>query len=203
MRLSLLISILIHTVVIVSLLFLFRVVPEVRLPSRIYSVRILTASKSKKVEGAKKKATKPEVKVKRKTKKKKPSPKSKKKTPAKKPEKKEKPMDVNVKEDKGTSISIDAERFPFSYYLEAVEGKVSRNWFGSVVSGSEGLRCVVYFRLLRDGSVDNVKVEQSSGNRYFDESALRAVKSSAPFPPLPRAFSGMYLGIHFVFVQKG
>ncbi len=205
MRLSLLISILIHTIVLTSLLFLFRIVPEVRLPKRIYSVRILTAGKTSRANDTQKKEAKPEVKKKPMTvKKKAPSkPRKKKKKVVKQPEQKEKQMDVNVKEDKGTSISVDAARFPFSYYLEAVEGKVSRNWFGTAVSGAEGLKCVVYFRLLRDGSIDDVRVEKSSGNRYFDESAVRAVRSAAPFAPLPRAFSGMYLGIHFVFVQKG
>ena len=204
MRLSLLISILIHTIVLTSLLFVFRIVPEVKLPKKIYSVRILNAGASKKASSGKKKENeankKKTVKVKKKAV---PKPRKKKKKKVKKAENKEKPMEVKVKGDRGTSMKVDAARFPFSYYLEAVEGKVSRSWFGTAVSGSQGLRCVVYFRLQRDGSIDDVRIEQSSGNRYFDDSAVRAVRSSAPFPPLPRAFSGSYLGIHFVFVQKG
>jgi len=202
MRLSLLVSLLIHVVVLTALLFLFRVVPDVRLPSRIYSVRILSARKAggaqeKSGKGVTKKEKKPS-----KVKKKVPAEPKKKKPTVKKKKTEEKKMDVNVKEEKSTAISIDAERFPFSYYLEAIEGRVSRNWFGSAVSGSNRLSCVVYFRLLRDGRIEELKVEKSSGNRYFDESALRAIKSSVPFPPLPRAFSGSYLGIHFAFVQN-
>ncbi|HER43214.1 MAG TPA: TonB C-terminal domain-containing protein, partial [Candidatus Eisenbacteria bacterium] len=64
------------------------------------------------------------------------------------------------------------------------------------------LTCLVFFRLRRDGRVDDVRIEQGSGNTYFDRSAMRAVRSAAPFPPLPRAFTDDYLGIHFTFVQK-
>ena len=202
MRLSLLVSLLIHVVVLTALLFLFRVVPEVRLPSRVYSVRILSARKTagggeKGGKGDTKKEKKPS-----KVKKKVPAKPKKRKPKVKREKTEEKKMDVNVKEEKSTAIAIDAERFPFSYYLEAIEGRVSRNWFGSAVSGSKGLKCIIYFRLLRDGRIDELRVEKSSGNRYFDESALRAVRSSTPFPPLPRAFSGSYLGIHFAFVQS-
>ncbi len=114
----------------------------------------------------------------------------------------EKPIDVGVAADQGTGIAVDAPVFPFSYYLAAIERKVSANWFSAVSEGASGITCVVYFRLRRDGSVDDAKIETSSGNAYFDRAALRAVKSSSPFPPLPRAFPDQYLGIHFTFVQK-
>ena len=56
--------------------------------------------------------------------------------------------------------------------------------------------------LMRDGTVQDVRDETSSGNEYFDRSAVRAVKSASPFPPLPRGFQDEFLGIHFTFVQK-
>ncbi|OQX85093.1 MAG: hypothetical protein B6D63_03055 [Candidatus Latescibacteria bacterium 4484_7] len=210
MKLSLVVSILIHAIVLGTLLFVFKIVPEVRLPQKIYSVRIIRA-----VTGAKKESPAAEKKAQHKKprviRKKVPARKKKKAPPKKKPEKKpekaaaekEKPMDVTVKKEGNTSVAVDAERFPFSYYIEAVQGKVSRNWFGAVAKGGEGLQCVVYFRLQRDGRVEDVTIEKSSGSTYFDQSALRAVRSSSPFPPLPRAFVGSYLGIHFTFIQKG
>jgi len=41
---------------------------------------------------------------------------------------------------------------------------------------------VVHARILRDGIAVNVGLEKSSGNRYFDESALRSVKKASLFP---------------------
>ena len=205
MRLSLLISIFIHVTLLWALLTLFKIVPEMRIPERIYQVKILqpiirTRQPEPEPEAEKPSPPKP----------KKPAVVKPKEEPERKaePEKtvepEEKPMDLSVEgeTDDGTSIAVEGQRFPFSYYLAAIERKVSQNWFSGVSSGAEGLSCLVFFRLRRDGRVEDVRVEQSSGNTYFDRSAMRAVRSAAPFPPLPRAFTDNYLGIHFTFVQK-
>jgi TonB family protein len=207
MRLSLLISILIHVTILWVLLTLFDIVPEMRLPEKVYQVKILqpiirsprTEPEVKAEEPKKPEPEKPAVvKPKEKTPEAKPEPE---KAP---PEPEEKPMDLSVGKDAedGTSIAVEGKPFPFSYYLAAIERRVSQNWFSGVSSGAEGLTCLVFFRLRRDGRVDDVRIEQSSGNTYFDRSAMRAVRSAEPFPPLPRAFTESYLGIHFTFVQK-
>lgn len=102
----------------------------------------------------------------------------------------------------GAGISVDAAQFPFGYFLSAIEHRVSDHWYNPSSQPGSGLTCVVYFRLMRDGTVQDVRGETSSGNEYFDRSALRAVKSASPFPPLPRGFQDEFLGIHFTFVQK-
>jgi len=208
MRFSLLISILIHVTLLWVLLTLFRIVPEMRLPEKIYQVKILQPiiqsrqpEPEVKTEAPGRPEPKKPVVVKPKEKEKVPEEKA---EPEKAPEPEEKPMDLSVgkESEDGTSISVEGQRFPFSYYLAAIERKVSQNWFSGVSSGAENLTCLVFFRLRRDGRIDDVRIEQSSGNTYFDRSAMRAVRSAAPFPPLPRAFTDNYLGIHFTFVQK-
>lgn len=203
MRLSLLISILVHVVILWALLTLFNVVPQMRVPKTIYNVKIFRPFVAPKVEAPKAKVEvkKPEVT--------KPKPKEKKKEPEKKPEEKpaetkpeEKPMDVSVHEGSQTEVAVDAPRFPYSYYLSAIERKVSENWFSSQGGREGGISCVVYFRLSRGGRVSDLRVETPSGNAYFDRSALRAIRSADPFPPLPRAFGESWLGIHFTFMQK-
>ncbi|MFQ6082720.1 MAG: energy transducer TonB [Candidatus Aminicenantia bacterium] len=91
--------------------------------------------------------------------------------------------------------------FPFTYYILLVRDKVSANWYTSLVSpGLTGsFRTVVYFKILRDGQISELKIEENSGVRSLDLSALRAVQSAAPFPSLPYGFEGEYLGIHFIF----
>ena len=207
MRLSFFISILVHLLLFCALFYLFRIVPEMRLPRSIYSVKILQPIVRSRQETAEEKAVTVEEKKETKPAPAKPKPKPEKKKEVKKePDapKEEKPMDLNVGEQapEKTSLVVDAQRFPFSYYLEAIERKVSQNWFAGSSGGGGGLSCVVYFRLHRDGSVRDARIEQGSGNSYFDRSALRAVRSSAPFPPLPKAFSDSFLGIHFTFVQR-
>lgn len=206
MRLSLLISLLIHLILFTALLFVFSVVPEMRLPQRVYSVKILRS-----IVGSPEEPEEPEVKkedvknpapAKPKPKKEKKEPKAEEKKHPEKAE--EKPLDVSVDKDSQdqTAVTVDTPRFPFSYYLGAIERKVSQNWFSGASGQGEGLSCVVYFRLRRDGGVADIRTEKSSGNAYFDRAALRAVRSASPFPPLPRAFTEPFLGIHFTFVQK-
>ena len=63
----------------------------------------------------------------------------------------------------------------------------------------ENIEAVVTVQILRDGTVAHVGLEKGSGNRYFDESALRTVKKANPLPPLPETFrgGGMEVGIRF------
>ncbi len=211
MRFSFLISLITHILVLAALFFVVKTVPEMRLPQNIYSVKIFQPVT---VKTGQQPENKPDAKAPEpSTPKPKPAA-EKKKESEKKPEvvrekkkeagTEEKGMDVSVNSDGTalTSMAVDAPRFPFSYYLSAVERKVSQNWFTSESGRGEGHSCVIYFRLARDGSVSDVSVEKSSGNQYFDRSAQRAVRSSAPFPPLPKAFDDPWLGIHFTFIQK-
>jgi TonB family protein len=50
------------------------------------------------------------------------------------------------------------------------------------------MKVKVLFRILRSGRVGDTKLEQSSGNFYFDQAAMRAILLSSPFPPLPEGF---------------
>ncbi len=101
----------------------------------------------------------------------------------------------------GTALSVDAASFPFTYYLRAVERKISENWdpvlYG--ISAGETKRVVIGFHILRDGTVQSPFVEKSSGLSYFDQSALRAVVNSGPLPPLPEAHQEDTLGVHLGF----
>ncbi|MCX5754350.1 MAG: TonB family protein [Candidatus Krumholzibacteria bacterium] len=225
MKLSLGISACVHAIVLTALVFLFQAVPKMRLPEGVYSVKILqpfvgagpsAGAKTEegkkdavKVEEPKQEPKKEEAKI--------PVPKkpdatkegdAKKAAEAKKEASEngagEKPLGVSVGAGAGdgTGIAVDAASFPFGYFLAAIERRVSENWFSAVSEGGTGLTCVVYFRLMRDGSASDARIETSSGNAYFDRAAVRAVKSAAPFPPLPRAFTDAFLGIHFTFVQK-
>ena len=99
------------------------------------------------------------------------------------------------------SSQIGLSTFPYTYYLQIIIDRVSGNWFTSLVDpGTKGnFQTTVYFRILRDGRISSLKIEESSGLRSLDLSALRAVQSSSPFPPLPKEYEEEYLGIHLIF----
>ena len=99
------------------------------------------------------------------------------------------------------SSQIGLSNFPYTYYLQIIIDKVSGNWFTSLVDPgiSGNFQTTVHFKIQKNGQVSDLKIEESSGIRSLDMSALRAVQTSAPFPPLPRAYEDDYLGIYLIF----
>jgi TonB family protein len=73
-------------------------------------------------------------------------------------------------------------------YKRAVVLKIARTnnrRIRHVKNERPGLRAAVRFTILKSGKIKAVKLLHSSGNRAFDRRALKMVKRSAPFPPLP------------------
>ena len=89
----------------------------------------------------------------------------------------------------------------FSWYVEAVQRRVSSNWLQSTVDPniSAAPRVVVVFTILRDGSVTNIQLTQRSNNYSVDTSAIRAVKDSSPLQPLPGGYGGSSVNVEFWF----
>lgn len=100
------------------------------------------------------------------------------------------------------SLALEVSNFPFTWYLQQVQRKVTEKWVQPTRTTGPGLRVVVLFEIDRDGQVTSSKVERSSGNSWYDQSALRAIVEASPFPPLPEGFPGQSLRVHFGFDFK-
>ena len=63
----------------------------------------------------------------------------------------------------------------------------------------ENIDAIIQVRILRNGTVVDMSFEKKSGNRYFDESAIKAIKKASPFSPLPEWIkdNSIELGIRF------
>jgi protein TonB len=92
---------------------------------------------------------------------------------------------------------LEGGDFPYSLYIQGMQRKIGSNWFRPQLAS--GAATLVYFRIQRDGTISEAKVEASSGNGTFDRAALSAVRSSTPLNPLPFAYSGTFLGVHLTF----
>jgi periplasmic protein TonB len=92
---------------------------------------------------------------------------------------------------------LEGGDFPYSLYIQGMQRKIGSNWFRPQLAS--GAATLIYFRIQRDGTISEAKVETSSGNGTFDRAALSAVRSSSPLNPLPFAYSGTYLGVHLTF----
>lgn len=99
------------------------------------------------------------------------------------------------------NISLDAAEFPYEWYLNGIKSKIEGKWstFDAALLSGEIKRVVIKFKILRNGKIENTEIELSSGFSFFDNSALRAVLSSNPLPPLPMDFKEESLEIHFGF----
>lgn len=89
----------------------------------------------------------------------------------------------------------------FSWYVEAVQRRISGNWLQSTIdpSVSAAPRVMVTFTILRDGTVTNIQLTQRSNNYSVDTSAVRAVKDSSPLQPLPGGYAGSNVNVEFYF----
>ena len=89
----------------------------------------------------------------------------------------------------------------FPAYVDAVRNRISSNWLQSTVDPTVrwAPRAQYTFQILRDGTVTNVQMTQSSGNRSVDNSALRAILSSSPMSALPSNYSGGSVNVEFWF----
>lgn len=92
----------------------------------------------------------------------------------------------------------------FGAYVFGVQQRISSEWLQSSVDPtlSYAPRVRVTFNILRNGTIANIQIIQSSNNRSLDTSALRAVQSSSPLQPLPAAYSGSYVNVEFYFDYK-
>ena len=99
-------------------------------------------------------------------------------------------------------VAVDDASFEFAYYLQIVRAQIARNWTPPAGS-SGGDRVEVYFRVARSGAISALRVETTSGNDIFDDSAIRAVTITEQLPPLPLGYAGADLGIHFGFEYTG
>ena len=71
-------------------------------------------------------------------------------------------------------------------YIGVVWSRVKGNWtMPQTLMPKENIETIIDVKISRSGALEYVEFEKRSGNRYFDDSALRAVKKSSPFPPLP------------------
>ena len=94
------------------------------------------------------------------------------------------------------AVTLNVTDFPFAWYLAAINRKVTERWEGRALHGRQP---VVTFEIARDGQVSNVSIKDSSGNPYYDRTAVRAIAEAAPFPRLPDEFPGSVLRVHMGF----
>jgi TonB family protein len=96
------------------------------------------------------------------------------------------------------SVAVDNANFQYPYYFVQAFSKIQRNW-SNPVAANQPLSCIIYFKIIRSGTVLDPQIEKSSGVEAYDRACMRALQASSPLPPLPTDFRDDIIGIHLEF----
>ncbi|HVB97790.1 MAG TPA: TonB C-terminal domain-containing protein, partial [Candidatus Dormibacteraeota bacterium] len=95
----------------------------------------------------------------------------------------------------------------FTNYIQRLLAMVRRNWYAvmpeSAMLGDKG-RVMLRFKIMRNGGLPSGEpiLEITSGKQPLDRAAEAAITASNPFDPLPRAFTGPYIELRFMFLYN-
>ncbi|MEO0073322.1 MAG: TonB family protein [candidate division WOR-3 bacterium] len=92
-----------------------------------------------------------------------------------------------------------ASALGYNYYLAQMLDRISANWSDPYLTRSQSFRATIVFVIERDGTLREIALERSSGDRSYDAACLRAVRLTERLPPLPPEFTAPRLKIHLEF----
>jgi TonB family protein len=92
----------------------------------------------------------------------------------------------------GKYIYID-----FSSYMKKLQKRIKKNW--NPPKREESKSITIIFIVDKKGDFPYTKILKSSNDQLFDEAAIKAIKDSAPYMPLPDDYNGDNVDIEFKF----
>ncbi len=99
---------------------------------------------------------------------------------------------------KGELELIDLYRLEIAY-------QVQKNWaFAEQMAGGGGrMMASIVFKVMPDGSIEDIFFTDRSGNSYLDESAYKAIVKSSPVKPHPSGLRVAYIEMGLRFTPEG
>jgi TonB family protein len=100
----------------------------------------------------------------------------------------------------GGSVGLNVPSVDFAAWGEVVLNKIQRHWaldagLGTAWKGEVGVSVLV----AKNGDLLAVEIDAPTKIEFLDQAALRAVRSSGPFPPLPAKYLNSSLEVYLVF----
>jgi protein TonB len=99
------------------------------------------------------------------------------------------------------ALSFDTAAWDLGPYARQVQERVQSNWRipeAQMVLRQKGW-VAIRFNIQKDGTVTDLQVIRPSGIPSYDQSAVNALRSSSPLPPLPSQVTVPQLGGVFRF----
>lgn len=85
-------------------------------------------------------------------------------------------------------IPLETKEPQYVSYFTSIKRSIDASWKYPELALRYGLqgRLIVEFEILETGQLEGLRVIRSSGSALLDDEALRAIRSAAPFAPIPR-----------------
>lgn len=101
-------------------------------------------------------------------------------------------------------VLSDTQGVDFGPYLAQVVQIVKRNWYSLIPESAASPfnkkgKVSIEFAITKNGQIEALAIVKGSGEVALDRAAFGGIQFSNPFPPLPREFTGPYLGLRFIF----
>jgi TonB family protein len=97
------------------------------------------------------------------------------------------------------SIADKQNRIDFGPYMADLQQKIKTNWQPAPSRSTK--KVTVRFDLHTDGTISNLRIEDSSGLNEADKAALEAVQKSVPFAMLPKD-AVEHVSVRFTFARN-
>jgi len=118
------------------------------------------------------------------------------------------PTDTTAAGPPATSAATGGNNTPsnikFRAYYDRIWTQIRSSWvLPEGVTSQVSLITVVGIRIAADGEIEQFWIEKRSGNDYYDQSAIRAIRKANPLMPLPGELSDVPLevGINFRYPE--
>jgi TonB family protein len=99
----------------------------------------------------------------------------------------------------GSGVQINVGDFCCPEYIAAMNQRITENWNKN--QGMAGIT-VMKFTILRDGTIADVQIDETSRSPVLDLESRRALLTTRRLPPLPAAFTPPTLTVHLSFEYK-
>ncbi len=106
-------------------------------------------------------------------------------------------IEINNKNQQKSQSINKADNVDFRPYMRRLQRRIKRNW--EPPKGSETKKVVVLFKIGKDGRLISSEIFKTSGDEAADKAALLAIAISAPYEPLPKAYTEESIDIQFAF----
>ena len=88
-------------------------------------------------------------------------------------------------------------------YFAQIRARVKGQWaVPAAIIPKRDIKAIIAVQITRSGAIANISFEKRSGNRYFDESAMKAVRKASPFPPFPEGYPDGVIEVGIVFPSR-